>query len=397
MAFRNLAFAGIAALALSACTATTGQYRTADGPAGRTVKAAQTGSAQEALRSYYSGLSAALPKAPPGVSLDQGTVISRFAFGSCANENRDMKFWDVIAAQNPQAFLMIGDNVYGDTGTTGAADIPTLTASYRKLSSRQEYYRFRSKVPMLTVWDDHDFGANDGGGTFAFKEYAERIFEEYWDSSEEVRSRPGVYESHLFGPKGKRVQFIMLDARFFRSDLIRQNYQDPPPKLGWTMANMDPSATILGQVQWDWLADELSKPADLRFIISSTQVITDAQNYEGWFNFPLERKKLYKLLSELRVDNAVLLTGDRHSGAMYSAQIAGLRRPLYEFTSTSLNLSFGTGDNSAREPDPSRLGGFWADENFGQIDIDWAAKKVKMTLKQSGGKVLEERTIAPIG
>ena len=53
-----------------------------------------------------------------------------------------MKIWDVIAAQNPQAFLLIGDNVYGDTRATNSADIPTLTASYRALSSRVEFDRF---------------------------------------------------------------------------------------------------------------------------------------------------------------------------------------------------------------------------------------------------------------
>ncbi len=72
-------------------------------------------SAQEALRPYYATLEAKLPKAPANPSLAADTVITRFAFGSCVNENRDMKFWDVIAAQKPQAFLLIGDNVYGDT------------------------------------------------------------------------------------------------------------------------------------------------------------------------------------------------------------------------------------------------------------------------------------------
>ncbi len=353
--------------------------------------------AAEALRPYYTKLTAPLPKAPPGLELDETEAITRFAFGSCLNENRPMAVWDVIAAQNPQAFLFIGDNVYGDTGATMAADIPTLTASYRKLSARQEYARFRAKVPMLTVWDDHDYGANDAGGSFAFKEYAERIFEEYWGASDDVRGRPGVYESHMFGPKGKRVQFIMLDSRYFRSDLARRNYQDPAPKLGWNIPNMDPKATMLGDAQWTWLAGELAKPADLRFIISSTQVITDAHGYEGWLNFPIERQKLYKLLAEKRVNNAVFLSGDRHSGGFYKAKVTGLSRPVYEFTSTSLNLSFDKGDVRSKEPDGSRIGGLWADENFGQLAIDWKTKKVKMTLKKSDGSVLEEHTIAPIG
>jgi len=316
-------------------------------------------------------------------------VITRFAFGSCVNENRDMKFWDVIAAQKPQAFLLIGDNVYGDTRPTNGADIPTLAASYKMLNSRAEFDRFRRSIPMMTTWDDHDFGANDSGGSFAFKEWSEKAYETFWSASDAVKSRPGVYESRILGPAGKRVQFIILDARFFRSDLATMPYRDPAPALGWYIPNMDPNATVLGAAQWDWLAQELEKPADVRFIISSTQVITDAHNFEGWTNFPKERTRLYALLAQKRANNTIFLTGDRHSGGFYKTNAPGLSKPLWDFTSSSLNLAFGKGDGGDREPDPSRAGGFWGIANFGQIDIDWAAKKVAMTLRKDDGSVIE--------
>lgn len=352
-------------------------------------------SAQEALRPYYATLNTKLPKAAPNPALADDTILTRFAFGSCLNENRDMKIWDIIAAQKPQAFLLIGDNVYGDIRPTNGADIPTLTASYKKLNSRVEFDRFRRSVPMMTTWDDHDYGANDAGGAFAFKEWAEKVYETYWGSSDEVKSRPGVYESRIIGPKGKRVQFIMLDGRFFRSDLATMPYRDPSPTLGWYIPNMNPNATILGEAQWDWLAQELEKPADLRFIISSTQVITDAHNFEGWTNFPKERERLYALLGQKGVNNAIFLTGDRHSGGFYKANVPGLSKPLWDFTSSSLNFAFGKGDGSEREPDPRRTGGFWGIPNFGQIDIDWVTKKVTMTLRRDDGSVIETQVVRP--
>ena len=353
-------------------------------------------SAQEALRSYYATLGAKLPTAPANPALAADTVITRFAFGSCVNENREMKFWDVIAAQKPQAFLLIGDNVYGDTRATSGADIPTLTASYKKLNARVEFDRFRLSVPMMTTWDDHDFGANDAGGSFAFKEYAEKVYETYWGSSDEVKSRPGVYESRIVGPEGKRVQFIILDGRFFRSDLASMPYRDPGPSLGWYIPNTDERATMLGSAQWRWLADELSKPAELRFIVSSTQVITDAHNFEGWTNFPKERARLYAMLAEKRVNNAIFLTGDRHSGGFYKASVPGVSRPVWDFTSSSLNFAFGKGDGSDREPDPRRTGGFWGIPNFGQIDIDWVGKKVTMSLRKDDGSVIETQVASAI-
>ena len=353
-------------------------------------------SAQEALRPYYAMLGTNLPKAPANPVLAAETVVTRFAFGSCVNENRDMKFWDVIAAQKPQAFLLIGDNVYGDTGNFSDAAIPTLTQSYKKLSSRQEFDRFRRSVPMMTTWDDHDFGANDAGGSFAFKEYAEKIYEYYWSSSDEVKSRPGVYESRIVGPEGKRVQFIILDTRFFRSDLARLPYRDPGPSLGWYIPSNDPTATILGNEQWQWLEQELGKPADLRFIVSSIQLITSAHGFESWYNLPKERERFYGLLAAKGVNNAVLLTGDRHSGGFYKTNAPGVSKPLWDFTSSSLNFAFGKGDGGEKEPDPSRTGGFWGIPNFGQIDIDWASKKITMTLRKDDGSVIETQVINAI-
>jgi len=379
-------FLPLAALLLAGCSTTQTPIAPATAPQ----------SAQEALRPFYATLEIRLPKAVANPVLAADTVLTRIAFGSCVNENRDMKFWDVIAAQRPQAFLLIGDNVYGDTRPTNGADIPTLAASYRKLSSRVEFDRFRRSVPMMTAWDDHDYGANDAGGAFAFKEWAEKVYENYWSSSDEVKSRPGVYESRIVGPEGKRVQFIMLDGRFFRSDLATMPYRDPGPSLGWYIPNTDPNATILGKAQWDWLAQELAKPADLRFIISSTQVITDAHNFEGWTNFPKERERLYGLLAEKGVNNAIFLTGDRHSGGFYKTNAPGVAKPLWDFTSSSLNFAFGKGDGSEREPDPRRTGGFWGIPNFGQIDIDWATKEVTMSLRKNDGSVIETQVAKAI-
>jgi alkaline phosphatase D len=380
----------LAALALSAC-ATPSPVVVPE----KATQAAQ--SAQEALRPYYAGLNATLPIAAPNPALASDMLLTRLAFGSCQSENRSMAVWDVIAAQKPQAFLLIGDNVYGDTGALWSADMPTLTASYRKLSTRQEWDRFRRSVPMLTTWDDHDMGANDAGGSFAFKEYAERIYEQYWQSSDAVKQRPGVYESRMVGPEGRRVQFILLDTRFFRSDLVRQPYRDPGPPRGWYIPSTDANATMLGEAQWSWLEKELAKPADLRFIVTSVQMVTSAHGYESWANFPKERDRFYRMLAANKVDNAVLMSGDRHAGGFYKAQVPGLKKPLWEITSSSLNFGFGKGNDGAIEPDPARTGGLWGIPNFATVDIDWVAKTVKLSLRNDHGGVIEEQLINPLG
>ncbi|MCA9448624.1 MAG: alkaline phosphatase family protein, partial [Candidatus Omnitrophica bacterium] len=42
-------------------------------------------------------------------------VLSRIAFGSCARQGQPQPIWDSIAASDPDVFLFIGDNIYGDS------------------------------------------------------------------------------------------------------------------------------------------------------------------------------------------------------------------------------------------------------------------------------------------
>ena len=161
----------------------------------------------------------------------------------------------------------------------------------------------------MATWDDHDFGLNDAGGSFPMRRWAETLFETFWASSEAVRSRPGIYESTITGPEGKRVQVILLDTRFFRSDLKRAEWTKDRPPLGGYVPDDNPAKTVLGAEQWAWLKAELAKPADLRIVVSSTQVITQAHQFEGWTNFPAERAKLLDLLAGREASGLVMLSG----------------------------------------------------------------------------------------
>lgn len=351
--------------------------------------------AEEALAPYYAQLAktADLPKAGVNPALPENTVISRFAFGSCNQQSRGQHMWAQIAAVNPQTFLMIGDNIYGDTGWEGDAELSTVQAAYRLQANHPEFAKFYSSIPFHTTWDDHDFGFNDGGAAFAFRGWAEKIYENFWNSPKDVRTRKGVYYSRTYGPAGKRVQYIMLDERFFRSSLKRMEYSEKSRPMGNYAQETDPKATMLGAEQWAWLEKELAKPADVRIIASSLQVITDAHNYEGWTNFPLERERLYSMLAKREKSAVIMLSGDRHSAGIYRKEHAG--ETLWEITSSSLNLAFNkTAEQTAKEVDPSRVTDFIAEENFGDIGIDWQGRKITLTLRGNKGEVRAQQEVA---
>jgi len=348
------------------------------------------------LEPYYAALreQVEMPDAGPNPALAAGTVLTRIAFGSCNHQSAPQHMWAQIAAQNPQLFLMIGDNVYGDNGWDADAGLESLRTSYLLQASHPEFRGFRAKVPMMATWDDHDFGLNDAGASFPFRRWGEALFESFWGSSDAVKARPGVYESSITGPEGKRVQVILLDTRFFRSDLKRMAWSKERPPLGSYLPDDSADKTILGAEQWAWLAQELGKPADLRIVVSSTQVITQAHQFEGWTNFPAERTRLLDMLKGRASSGLVLLSGDRHAAGIYKAEHGG--ETIWELTSSSLNLAFGDDIERAtqREPDPSRVSKFFPVENYGLVDIDWKAKALTMTLKNNTSAILASQTFA---
>ena len=242
----------------------------------------------------------------------------------------------------------------------------------------------------MYTWDDHDFGANDGGADYPFKEKAQSLFLEAWDIPEtDIRhEREGIYTSEQIGPSGERVQIILLDTRYFRGDLKVTDEKDAPLKERY-LQNEDPSSTMLGQTQWDWLDAELKKPADLRILVSSIQVIADGHGWEAWRTLPTERKKLYDMLKDNDARNTIIVSGDRHSGSMYErSDVTGFR--LVELTTSSLNAPASiwrarSGETRV-EPGPHRDGDPEFDVNYGLIDIDWDNRQANIQLVSPGKK-----------
>lgn len=302
------------------------------------------------------------------------TVLRRIAFGSCADQNQPQPFWSPILAFEPQLFLMIGDNVYGDV-SSGA--LTELRAAYDRLAGIDGFKRLRAEVPVLATWDDHDYGANDAGADFPYRAGVTRLFREFWGVP--AIDRDGIYDAHIFGPPGRRLQVILLDTRSFRSGLKPTNQRGAPGKERY-LPDPDPAKTMLGTAQWGWLDQQLRQPADLRLIVSSIQVLAEGHGYERWGNLPTERQRLIELIGATRTNGVVFLSGDRHIGALYR-RTDGVPYPLHEITSSSLNRPVGT----SSETGPHQVGAVYAKENFGVIEIDWQAGGVTLALRDNTG------------
>lgn len=318
------------------------------------------------------------------------TRLTRIAFGSCADEEKAQPIWKTIASDNPELFLFIGDNVYADINRdqwVNEPDVKALEFSYGKLEEHAEFGAFRKTVPILAGWDDHDYGINDGGRDFPIKAEAKELMMDFFEvpKSDPVRNRDGVYYSKTYGPEFQRVQIIMLDTRWFRSDLTVTDERGAVGKERYLPSD-DPEQTMLGEKQWQWLAEQLKQPAEVRLLISGIQVESDAHGWEAWRTMPLERERLYKLIESSKAEGLVMLSGDRHVGGFYRVD-GKTGYPLYEFTSSSLNKSFAQG-KAIKEMGPNQMGQLFGPENYGMITVDWDDRILSLELKDIGGKAV---------
>jgi alkaline phosphatase D len=336
-----------------------------------------------------------IPMASAALPLDRS--VTRIGFGSCLKQNDDQSIWQTIAAADPELFLFIGDNVYGDLWSRDP-QMTELREAYATLAASEPFAAFRAETPVWAVWDDHDYGLNDAGGSFELKYGTEALFEEAWalPGDDPRRTRDGIYHAEIIGEPGSRVQIILLDTRFFRSDLRETDEKNAPGKERY-LPDPDPTRTMLGEAQYAWLAAELQKPAELRIIVSSIQVIAEGHGWEAWRTLPTDRQRLYDTISASGAEQVVLVSGDRHAGALYRTD-AALPYPLYEITSSSLNAPASIwraeSGETRIEPGPNRLGTMEYDVNFGLFEIDWEGRNLTMSLRDDTGAILQSRTVA---
>jgi alkaline phosphatase D len=311
----------------------------------------------------------------------------RIAFGSCIDQNKPQPIWDTILGSKPDLFIFGGDNVY-------ASDLPfsltKLEKAYAALAANPGFAKLRQSVPHLAIWDDHDYGKNDAGAEFADKQVSKDAFLKFWQipAADPRHQRDGVYHAQITGAPGQRLQIIMLDVRWSRSQWKPTDRRDAPGKERY-VPDASAEKTMLGEAQWQWLEAQLREPADLRLIVSGIQVVTNGHGWESWSLFPLERQRLYQLIATAQAHGVVFLSGDRHIGALYAEPGMG-PYPMFEMTSSGMTHAWA----GANEAGPNRLGELVTENHFGLIDVDWATRRLSLSIYNLAGASLRRQDIA---
>ncbi len=324
-------------------------------------------------------LVAALPFAP-AVRADDPKLVTKIAFGSCVDQDKPVPIFDTMAATKPDLLLLLGDNMYADLDKKLKVTPDVIREKYQQMAKVPGFIKLKAASgKILATWDDHDYGKNDGGAEWEHKDAAQKEFHDFFGTPENDprRKQKGVYHAEVYGPVGKRVQVIMLDTRYFRSPLKKGPF-DPKLRFAPYLPNTDAGVTMLGDDQWKWLEEQLKKPAEVRLLVSSIQVVPDEHPFEKWATIPKEREKLYALLNSTGANGVLILSGDRHL-AEISVDTKAIGYPLYDVTSSGFNQA----SKSWRAPEKNsyRVAGMPYGDNFGFLTIDWSGDDPRIAVQ----------------
>lgn len=230
----------------------------------------------------------------------------KVVFGSCNNGGSSRTVWDAMRAENPAAFLHLGDWHYADINSNNQDAFRTAVEGRLDNAGFADLLQ---RVPVSYITSDHDNGPNNSG-VGAWTPAVNAVYREVQPHPALPGGSTGLYHSFVIG----RVRFIMLDCRSFRSS---------------NSATDNSSKTMLGATQKAWFKDELLKSEPVKVIAMDVPWIGAAvAGDDDWTSFTTERTELANFISSNGV-KTVILHGDAHMLAADSGANAPGGMPVF--------------------------------------------------------------------
>lgn len=261
------------------------------------------------------------------------------AFVSCSQyEHGYFTAYRRLAEQEPDLVLHLGDYQYEYAKDTYVApggnprdhegpETETL-ANYRQRHAQYkadlDLQAAHAAAPWLVVWDDHELDNNwaDEVPENPQPDFLQRraaAFRAYYENMPLRRtSVPQGIDMQLYRRVhwGRLATFHMLDTRQYRDDQsCGDGYQECPEAL-------DPSRSILGTRQEDWLIDGFHR-SQARWDILGQQVFfaqrdrdsgpAKVTSQDAWDGYVASRDRITQGWIDAGVRNPVVLTGDVHA------------------------------------------------------------------------------------
>ena len=291
-------------------------------------------------------------------TLDTRKARARWAIASCMDDHfRDLqaKMWRDVQAQRPDLLLLIGDNVYADARAGQKIPPEEITPGliwtrYVETWLTLELFRMKRLIPSVAIWDDHDYGINNGNRTFRYRSEALAIFDAFY-SQEAMRGSlergPGI--ARVFKAWGQ--QFLLLDNRSFRS-----------PKG-------EKPQTHFGREQADWTLEKLRAFAGPSILVSGDQWFGSYHTFESYEGDHPD--DFSEFISRIRATGrkVFFVSGDRHLTELMRVSEETLGYQTYEFTSSAIHAK--VYPSQWKEiPNPRQIEGEANVQNYGIVESE---------------------------
>lgn len=225
-----------------------------------------------------------------------------FSVGSCAElstPEREEIFTSILS-KKPKFFFWLGDNTYYKS--TEWNDSTLMAQSWERRHASPPLAAMMSAIPQRAIWDDHDYGPNDGDSTYSLRETSAKIFSSVW---KDTPFNYAKYHDLRWVERKGDIVWIGLDDRTHRGPVGTQ---------------------VLGRGQLEWLSSVFHDHSDARvfFVAVGSQVLNLAPSFENIIRYPEERLDLLDRCAAARAQ-VVFLTGDRHHGEIEELTHKGVR------------------------------------------------------------------------
>lgn len=170
----------------------------------------------------------------------------------------DKNMWNSLESQKSDLLLFLGDCVYIDYNLEEPITTGIIWKKFIETRMVLQFYKWKRLVPVVAIWDDHDFGGDNSNMSFRFLKETQENFKNFFaqnlSESSFISAGPGISTKFQLGNQ----LFLMLDGRSFRE-----------------APNSGKLYSFFGKEQEDWIFESIKGFNGLIWMNNGTQ----------WFNF----------------------------------------------------------------------------------------------------------------
>lgn len=272
----------------------------------------------------------------------------KFLTGSCAFFNEpiydrpgkpyggDSSIFETMSNENAAFMLWLGDNWY-----YREVDCCDWGLWYRASRDRSHkvLQNFLKSMSHYAIWDDHDFGPNNAGNEWLYRNEARKVFDSYWCNPAKYESYDGIYTRFSFND----VDFFLMDSRTFRTS---DNHNDS------INGKPNPGKIMWGAEQLKWLKNQLiNSRAPFKIIANGSPILNTYNKYDCLVHFVNEYNELMDFIAQEKITGVLFFSGDRHHSEIISKK-TGAGYSTYEIVSSSLTSGiYKVPDSEKTNPD----------------------------------------------